>query len=62
METAGRPTDNIHIEELVDMIRKGPLADAADAVIAKATQRMASERRGQPSKPDDLSLIVFRKP
>jgi serine/threonine protein phosphatase PrpC len=55
-------TDNIHIEELVDMIRKGPLEDAADAVIAKAMQRMANERRGQPSKPDDLSLIVFRKP
>jgi serine/threonine protein phosphatase PrpC len=55
-------TDNIHIDELVDMVRKGPLEDAADAVIDKARQRMATERRGQPSKPDDLSLIVYRKP
>lgn len=55
-------TDNIHIEELVEMIRKGPLEEAASAVIDKVSQRMAVERRGQPSKPDDLSLIVFRKP
>ena len=55
-------TDNIHIDELVDMVRKGSLDDAADAVIEKARQRMATERRGQPSKPDDLSLIIYRKP
>lgn len=54
-------TDNVHIDELVEMVRKGPLDEAADAVIAKAVQRMATERKGQPSKPDDLSLIVFRK-
>ena len=55
-------TDNVHIDELVEMVRKGPLDEAADTVIAKAVQRMATERPGQPSKPDDLSLIVFRKP
>ncbi len=55
-------TDNVHIDELVEMVRKGPLDEAADTVIAKAVQRMAIERPGQPSKPDDLSLIVFRKP
>ena len=54
-------TDNVHIDELVEMVRKGPLDEAADAVIAKAVQRMATERKGQPSKPDDLSLVVFRK-
>lgn len=55
-------TDNVHIDEIVELARKGPLDEAADAVIAKAVQRMANERRGQPSKPDDLSLIVYRKP
>lgn len=55
-------TDNVHIDEIVELVRKGPLAAAADAVLAKANERMESERRGQPSKPDDLSLIVFRKP
>lgn len=55
-------TDNVHVEELVEMIRKGPLDAAADAVIEKALARMSEEQPGQPSKPDDLSLIVFRKP
>lgn len=55
-------TDNVHIDELVEMTRKGPLEEAAAAVVEKASQRMAGEGRGQPSKPDDLSLIVFRKP
>ena len=55
-------TDNVHIDEIIELVRKGPLDDAADNVIAKALNRMSKERRGQPSKPDDLSLIVFRKP
>ena len=55
-------TDNVHIDEIVEIVRKGPLEAAADALIDKAVKRMATERRGQPSKPDDLSLIVYRKP
>ena len=54
-------TDNVHIDEIVELVRKGPLDAAAKAVAAKAIERMAAERRGQPSKPDDLSLILFRK-
>lgn len=55
-------TDNLHIDEIIELCRKGSLETAADAVIVKAQARMASETAGQPSKPDDLSLIVFRKP
>ena len=55
-------TDNVHIDEVVELVRKGPLEVAADAVVALALERMAQERDGQPSKPDDLSLMVFRKP
>ncbi len=55
-------TDNVHIDELVEMVRKGPLGAASDRVVETASERMATEKRGQPSKPDDLSLIVFRKP
>ncbi len=55
-------TDNIHIDELVELTRKGPLGQSADRVVQTAAERMAKEKRGQPSKPDDLSLIVFRKP
>ena len=54
-------TDNVHIDEIVELIRKGPLDEVADALIDKAVQRMATVRRGEPSKPDDLSLLVYRK-
>lgn len=55
-------TDNVHIDELVELARKGSLDAAADSVIDEVSQRMAVERQGMPSKPDDLSLILFRKP
>lgn len=55
-------TDNVHIDEIVELVRKGPLEQAADALVALATERMTGERDDEPCKPDDLSLIVFRKP
>ena len=55
-------TDNIHVQEIVDMIRKGPLAAAVDSISSLARRRMSVESKHQPSKPDDLSMILFRKP
>ncbi len=55
-------TDNIHVHEIVDMIRKGPLPEAIDSISNLAKRRMVVESKHQPSKPDDLSLILFRKP
>lgn len=55
-------TDNVHVDELVEFTRKGPLGTAVDRVVGIATERMAEEKPGQPSKPDDLSFIAFRKP
>ncbi len=55
-------TDNVHIDEIVELARKGPLDRAADAVVTKAMRRMSAPGDGQPSKPDDLSLILYRKP
>ena len=54
--------DNVHVEEIVERVRAGPLEAAADGVIQLARQRMADQGSEQPSKPDDLSLILFRKP
>lgn len=54
-------TDNVHVDEIIDCIRKGPVADAAADLIALASGRMRFERASQPCKPDDLSIIVFRK-
>ncbi len=55
-------TDNIHVHEIVQMIRTGPLADAIDSISSLARRRMSVESKHQPSKPDDLSVILFRKP
>jgi len=54
--------DNVHVDEIIEFVRKGPLQDAALAVVAQAEQRMKNAAVGEPSKPDDLSLILFRKP
>ena len=54
--------DNVHVDEIIDCVRTGPLADAASKVTDLARKRMHSVGAGQPSKPDDLSLILFRKP
>lgn len=53
--------DNVHLEEIIQRIRKGPLDEAAARVISLANHRMAGASEGQPSKPDDLSLVLFRK-
>ncbi|HSD70151.1 MAG TPA: protein phosphatase 2C domain-containing protein [Woeseiaceae bacterium] len=55
-------TDNLHTHEITAMIRKGPLPDVMDSLISLAKRRMTVESTHQPSKPDDLSIIVFRKP
>ena len=54
-------TDNLHFDEIVEHVRKGSLEAAADALTRLAKRRMAVESKTQPSKPDDLSVILFRK-
>ena len=54
-------TDNVHIDEIVELSRKGPLHEALHSIVALATRRMADAVSKQPSKPDDLSLLLFRK-
>jgi serine/threonine protein phosphatase PrpC len=53
--------DNVHFDEIIGRIRKGPLDEAATRIISLAQRRMSGGNGGQPSKPDDLSLILFRK-
>jgi serine/threonine protein phosphatase PrpC len=52
--------DNLHLEEIVEHVRKGDLADATTALVAHARRRMEDPQPGQPSHPDDLSAIVYR--
>jgi serine/threonine protein phosphatase PrpC len=53
--------DNVHVDEIIEIVRKGPLSDVLHSVVELAHQRMRNTEKGQPSKPDDLSLILFRK-
>ncbi|MDX1481939.1 MAG: PP2C family serine/threonine-protein phosphatase [Woeseiaceae bacterium] len=55
-------TDNLHLEEIVETTRKGPLDVALDVVTRRAIRRMTVESKTYPSKPDDLSVLLFRKP
>jgi serine/threonine protein phosphatase PrpC len=55
-------TDNVHIHEITEMIRKGPMSAAVSSMVSLVDRRMNVETIHQPSKPDDLSLILFRKP
>jgi len=53
--------DNLYVEEIVDRIRKGRLAQAARRLAEDAKHRMTHAQTGQPSKPDDLTFLVFRR-
>jgi serine/threonine protein phosphatase PrpC len=53
-------SDNLHTEEIVELMRRGPL-DAAAQRLAELTQtRMRESQTGRPSKPDDVSFVLFR--
>ena len=53
--------DNLGPEEIVDHVRKGPLGEATEALLAAVERRMGGEDVEAPSKPDDVSLIVLRR-
>jgi serine/threonine protein phosphatase PrpC len=52
--------DNLHVPEIVALIRNGPLNQALAALVTEARRRMTAPREGEPSKPDDLSVILYR--
>ena len=52
--------DNLYVDEIVDSIRRGPLPRAADRLVEKAHLRMGGEAKDQPSKPDDLTIVLYR--
>jgi protein phosphatase len=52
--------DNFLPAEIVERVRKGPLAKAAAALADATAVRMESGRDGQPSKPDDLTFLLWR--
>lgn len=54
-------SDNLHLDEIVERVRKGPLYRASAELAALGRERMASPSEGVPSKPDDLTFIAIRQ-
>jgi serine/threonine protein phosphatase PrpC len=52
--------DNLHTDEIVERIRKGPLKRVMRNLIEDCRRRMQTAEEGQPSKPDDLTFVAFR--
>ncbi len=53
-------SDNVHLEEIVERVRKGPLVAATEALWTLGTTRMTAVESEGPSKPDDFTLIALR--
>jgi PPM family protein phosphatase len=52
--------DNVFVDEIIDIIRIGPLSAAADRLMQIAGGRMAGGAGSTPSKPDDLTIMLYR--
>lgn len=53
--------DNLRVEEVADRVRTAPIREAANRLAEAARQRMDQPREGEPSKPDDLTFVGFRR-
>ena len=52
--------DNLYLDEIINIIRTGPLEKCAETLVAQAQQRMHNVEDAQPQHPDDLSFILYR--
>lgn len=52
--------DNLQLPEIVEQIRTGPLEAAAEQLAAACRDRMRGTNATAPSKPDDLTFVLFR--
>ncbi len=51
--------DNLQQSEIIELVRKGKLTTAACGLREQTARRMSGKSEG-PSKPDDLSFLIFR--
>lgn len=54
--------DNLQAEEIVSIVRKGPIDQARTRLASLAEQRMAQGEGDLPSKPDDIAFLIYRPP
>ena len=53
--------DNLHTEEIVETCRKGSLLSIAGSLVEQCQARMTVPKDGEPSKPDDLTFVAYRR-
>lgn len=53
--------DNLYLDEIVEVIRKGDLQNSAQQLLALTRERMKATQPGLPSHPDDLTFILYRR-
>lgn len=54
-------SDNVHLDEIVERMRKGPLQEASDQLASLGSGRMRATEASMPSKPDDMTFIAIRR-
>jgi PPM family protein phosphatase len=52
--------DNLRLQEILGIVRTGSLDDAGRRMIRACTRRMTRQGSGAPSKPDDLTFVLYR--
>lgn len=52
--------DNLLLDEIVQAVRKGPLLSGALTLKSLVMRRMTTEAENQPSKPDDIAVVLYR--
>ncbi len=52
--------DNLTVDEIVGLLRKGTLEKSIAELSRAARQRMLAPDEGHPSKPDDATILAFR--
>lgn len=53
--------DNLYVDEVVEAVRKGSLVEAAQRVTTLAAERMRGADETVTGKPDDLTVILYRR-
>lgn len=53
--------DNLRLDEIVERVRKGAIKNAVASLANDTSDRMLSPNRNEPSKPDDLTFVIFRR-
>ena len=54
-------SDNLLIQDIIELIRSGPIEKAAKRLLQACQQRMQNDSSDPPGKPDDLSFILYQR-